>query len=81
MVFSFSFLFLKDLFLNRGEEREREGNINVWLPLMQTTGDLARNPDMCPDLGIEPVTLWFTGQHSIHWVTPAKANGVFFPCT
>ena len=25
-------------------------------------------------LGIEPVTLWFTGGHSIHWATPAWAT-------
>ena len=52
------FFFLKDfiyLFLDRGEgrETERERNINVWLPLMcsalGTTGDLARNPGMCPN--------------------------------
>ena len=40
------------LFLERGEgkEKERERNINVWLPLTRPpTGDLARNPGMCPD--------------------------------
>ena len=45
--------FKKDfiLFLDRGEEREkeRERNINVWLPLMHHTGDLACNPGTCPD--------------------------------
>ena len=25
-------------------------------------------------LGIKPETFWFTGQHSIHWATPAKAE-------
>ena len=49
------YLFIKDsidLFLERGEgrEKERERNINVWLPLnIPPTGDLARNPGMCPD--------------------------------
>ena len=40
------------LFLERGErrEKERERNINVWLPLMSShTEDLACNPGMCPD--------------------------------
>ena len=40
------------LFLMRGDEREkeRERNINVWLPLAcLPTGDLAHNPGMCPD--------------------------------
>ena len=30
------------------------------------TRDLAHNPGMCPRPGIEPATLWFAGQHSIH---------------
>ena len=40
------------LFLERGEGREKERgrNISVWLPLTcPHTGDLARNPGMCPD--------------------------------
>ena len=40
------------LFLDRGEgrEKERETNINVWLPLMcPTLGNLAGNPGTCPD--------------------------------
>ena len=52
------------IYLLREEERER--NINEWLPHMPPTGNLGHNPDMCPRLRIEPVTLWFTGQHSIH---------------
>ena len=28
-------------------------------------------------LGIEPVTLWFTGLHSDHWATPARCVQVF----
>ena len=57
------------LFLERGEgrEKERERNINGWLPLMcAPPWDLAYNPGMCPRLGIELATLWFTGWHSIH---------------
>ena len=41
---------------------------------MPPTGDLALNPGMCPRLGIEQVALWFAGQHSIHWATPARAS-------
>ena len=47
--------FYKDftyLFLERGEgrEKEREININMWLPVTRPqTGDLATNPGMCPD--------------------------------
>ena len=32
-------------------------------------------PRLVPWLGIEPVTLWFTGLHSIHWAIPARARG------
>ena len=46
--------FFKDLFTylflerEEGREKERERNINVWLPLMHVppTGDLACNPGM-----------------------------------
>ena len=38
------------------------------------TGDLAHNPGMSHDLGIEPATLWFSGWCSIHRATPAKAD-------
>ena len=67
-------LFFKDfiyLFLERREEKEleKERNINVWLPL---TCPLLQ-PRQVPWLGIEPVTLWFTGLHSIHCTTPARA--------
>lgn len=40
------------LFLERGEEKkkERERNIKMWLPLTRpSTGDLARDPGLCPD--------------------------------
>ena len=48
-------LFFKDfiyLFLDRGEgrEKERERNINVWLPLAHSApGNWAHNPGMFPD--------------------------------
>ena len=40
------------ILLDRGErkEKERERNINVWLPLMcLSLGNLVHNPGMCPD--------------------------------
>ena len=46
------FLKIFYLILDRGEgrEKERERNINGWLPLNVTsTGDLACNPGMCSD--------------------------------
>ena len=48
--------FLKILFIylflegGEGREKERERNINVWLPLAHPLlGDLFCNPGMCPD--------------------------------
>ena len=55
LISDFLFFSFKDFiysFLEGGEvrEKERERNINVWLPLKcPPTGDLARNPGMCPD--------------------------------
>ena len=67
--------FLKDfiyLFVERGEGRER--NTNVWLPLVHPlTGDLAHNPGMRPDWELNKFN-WFTGRHSLHWATPARAE-------
>ena len=40
------------IYFQREGKREREGNINVWLPFTcppPPTGDLAWNPGMCPD--------------------------------
>ena len=31
-------------------------------------------PRHVPWLGMEPATLWFTGQHSVHWATPARVR-------
>ena len=54
------------LFLERGEgrEKERERNINVWLPLVHPpTGDLACNPGLCPawELNQGPFGSWAAG--------------------
>ena len=56
-------------------EKERERNINVWLPLeCPRTGDLARNPGVCPDwelnwrpFGLQPALnpLSYTSQGSV----------------
>ena len=47
------FFFLKRFYLfvfrERGKEGERERSINVWLPHVPPTGDLAHNPGMGPD--------------------------------
>ena len=59
------FLFFKDfiyLFLEMGREGEREGEKYQCVVA-----------SCVPRLGIEPATLWFTVQHSIHWATAARA--------
>ena len=57
------------LFIFREREREggRQGEKHQCMVAshMPPTGDLARNPGMCPRLGNEPGTLWFAGWHSI----------------
>ena len=37
------------------------------------------HPRHVPWLGIELVTLWFTGWHSIHWATPVSTEKEFLP--
>ena len=46
-------------FLERGREREKEGEKHqcVVASRMPPTGDLVCNPGMCPRLGIQPATL------------------------
>ena len=63
--------------LERGREGEREKHQCVTASCVSLTGGLACNPGMCPELGIKPVTLWFSGWHSLHWDIPAKAHDVF----
>ena len=35
-------------------------------------------PRHVPRPGIEPMTFWFTGWHSIHWATLARMTTIFF---
>ena len=67
-------LFFKNLDREDGREKERERNINVWLPLVCPNCGPDPQPRHVPWLGIEPVTFWFAGQHSMHWATPARAD-------
>ena len=74
--------FLNDftyLFLERGEgrEKDRERNINVWLPLLHHLLGTCLQPRHVPWLGIGPATLCFAGRCSIHWATPAIAKAIF----
>ena len=78
-------IFFKILFIyfyregNRGRKTGRETSMcgclshaGYWGPGLQ--------PRHVPWLGIEPVTLWFSGQHSVHWATPARANDTILYC-
>ena len=59
------------LILERGKERERDREKHqcVVAPPMPPTGDLAGNPNTCPDW---ESNLCFTGWSSVHWATPAR---------
>ena len=60
-----------------GREKERERDINGCLLRVPNWGP-GLQPRHVTWLGIEPSTLCFAGQHSIHWATPARAY--FFVC-
>ena len=68
------FLDIIYLFLERGREGGREGEKHQCVVFhTHPTGDLDLQPRHVPWLRIEPATLWFTGQCSIHWATPSRA--------
>ena len=76
--FYFYFLNCTYFSLDRGEGREKGRETSMcdclsctpyWRPGLQ--------PSHVPWVGIEPATLWFTGWHSIHWATPARAISEF----
>ena len=76
-IYWFFFKIFIYLFLDRGEEKER--NINVWLPLTYPPHwGPGLQPSHLPWLGIGLLTLWFAGQHSVHWATTARATEYFF---
>ena len=82
MAYVFFSLLKKDfiyLFLHRREgwEKERERNINVWLPLTWPHWGPGLQPRHVPCLGIKAETLWFTGRCSISWAAPARAGLCF----
>ena len=65
--------------MERGEGREKEWerNINVQLSLACPPWGPGLQPRHVPWQGIEPATFRFTGWHSIHWATPARAISFF----
>ena len=74
------YFFLKILFIynfrERGrEEKERERNISVWPPLIHPLLGPGLPPLACVLIGnwtSDPLV--HTGQHSVHWATPARAH-------
>ena len=76
-------VFFKILFIyfrQRGMGEERQGNINVWLPLACSLLGTwpGPQPRHVPWVGIKLATLWFEGRYSIHWATPARALQILF---
>ena len=48
-----------------GRERERKGEKHQCV-VASHTPQMGTCLGMCPKLGIEPVTLWLAGRHSVH---------------
>ena len=76
------FYFFKILFIyfregKGGRTRGRETSMCSCLSCAPCWGP-GLQPRHVPRLGIELAMLWFTGQHSIHWATPARAGYVFY---
>ena len=67
------------IFRERGREGERKGEkhqcVVASCPPYWGSG---LQPKHVPWLGIKPVTLWFSGQHSIHWATQAWSIYLIF---
>ena len=64
------------LFIFREGEREKEKHQCVVASCTPPTGDLAHNPGLWPDWESDQQPFGFTGQHSIHWATPARAENM-----
>ena len=59
--------------MREGKE-EREKHQCMVASRVPPTRRPGQKPRHVPWLGMEPATLWFTGWHSIHWATPARAQ-------
>ena len=57
------------------EKSDRETSLHQCVVASCVTPHWGLSPQSrhVPWLGIEPVTLWITGRHLIHWATPARA--------
>ena len=73
--------FLKILFIyflewEEGKEKE-ERNVSVWVSLVCPLLGTWPATQACALTGNQWATLWFTGQSSIHWATPARAHIIY----
>ena len=78
--FQIIFFFFKDfiyLFLEREEGREKEKERYIGCLLHAPHWGPGPQRRYVPWLGIKLATFWFTGQHSITWATPARAQNNF----
>ena len=71
-LFFFKILFIYFREGKGGRKKGRETSMCGWLSCAPNWGP-GPQPRHVPWLGVEPVTLWFAGQHSVHWATPARA--------
>ena len=76
----FFLMILFILFLDRGEGRvkDRERNINVWLPLLHPLLGTWPEIQACALTGNQTIDLWVLGQCSIHWATLVRAQSCFY---
>ena len=75
-LFFFFLRFHLFIFREMGREGEREGEKHQCVVASSTpsTGDLSRNPGMCPDGNQTSDPFCFIGRRSIHWAPPARAD-------
>ena len=78
-----SFIFLKILFIyfqREGKGKRKRGRETSMCGCLSHTPYWGPGPQYrhVPSLGMEPATLWFAGQHSIHWATPARVRSYHF---
>ena len=74
-----SFFFLKILFLEREEGREKEGEKHQYVvaSCMPPTGDLAHNPGMCPDWESKLQLFGLQDNAPINWATQPGINNFY----
>ena len=77
LQWNFLFFFLKIFYVFIFRERNggRQGETSMCGCLLRAPyWGSGLQPRPVPWLGIEPAVLWFTGWHSVHWATAARAK-------